>query len=315
MTQQAIRRALISVYDKTGLDELGRGLAEAGVEIVSTGSTAAPIAAAGVPVTAGRGRHRLPRVPDGRVKTLHPKVHAGLLADLRQARAPGAARRARHRAVRPGGGQPLPVHRDRRVRRVARGVHRADRHRRSGDGAGRGEEPRQRRGGRRTRPYDDVAGRAWRPAASPWSSAGGWRRRRSCTRRPTTWRSRPGCGSVLTDEPSDGTGVPELDRRSTWDQRQRCCATARTRTSAPRSTGQRAPAAGLAEARAAARQGDVLQQLRRRRRRPRGPPTTSTEPASRSSSTPTRAASRSATTSPRRTARRTPATRCRRSAG
>ncbi len=54
LTKLAIRRALISVYDKTGLDELARGLHEAGVEIVSTGTTAARIAAAGVPVTASR---------------------------------------------------------------------------------------------------------------------------------------------------------------------------------------------------------------------------------------------------------------------
>ncbi|MFD7131255.1 bifunctional phosphoribosylaminoimidazolecarboxamide formyltransferase/IMP cyclohydrolase [Streptomyces sp. NPDC059894] len=82
-TQRAIRRALVSVYDKTGLEELARGLHEAGVELVSTGSTAARIAAAGVPVTKVEELTGFPECLDGRVKTLHPKVHAGILADLR----------------------------------------------------------------------------------------------------------------------------------------------------------------------------------------------------------------------------------------
>ncbi|MFE9597783.1 bifunctional phosphoribosylaminoimidazolecarboxamide formyltransferase/IMP cyclohydrolase [Streptomyces hokutonensis] len=81
--KRAIRRALVSVYDKTGLEELARGLHEAGVELVSTGSTAARIAAAGVPVTKVEELTGFPECLDGRVKTLHPKVHAGILADLR----------------------------------------------------------------------------------------------------------------------------------------------------------------------------------------------------------------------------------------
>ncbi|WP_116246018.1 bifunctional phosphoribosylaminoimidazolecarboxamide formyltransferase/IMP cyclohydrolase [Nocardiopsis sp. FIRDI 009] len=81
MTQQAIRRALISVYDKTGLEELGTGLAEAGVEIVSTGSTAARLRDAGVPVIPVDDVTGFPEIMEGRVKTLHPNVHAGLLAD------------------------------------------------------------------------------------------------------------------------------------------------------------------------------------------------------------------------------------------
>jgi len=82
-TTRVIRRALISVYDKTGLDELARGLAESGVEIVSTGSTAARIEAAGVSVTAVSDITGFPEFLGGRVKTLHPRVHAGLLADVR----------------------------------------------------------------------------------------------------------------------------------------------------------------------------------------------------------------------------------------
>ncbi|MFD9909501.1 bifunctional phosphoribosylaminoimidazolecarboxamide formyltransferase/IMP cyclohydrolase [Streptomyces sp. NPDC059063] len=81
--KRAIRRALVSVYDKTGLEELARGLHEAGVELVSTGSTAARIAAAGVPVTKVEELTGFPECLDGRVKTLHPRVHAGILADLR----------------------------------------------------------------------------------------------------------------------------------------------------------------------------------------------------------------------------------------
>lgn len=79
-----IRRALISVYDKTGLEELARALADAGVEIVSTGSTAARIAAAGVAVTPVDQVTGFPECLEGRVKTLHPHVHAGILADLRK---------------------------------------------------------------------------------------------------------------------------------------------------------------------------------------------------------------------------------------
>lgn len=81
--QRVIRRALVSVYDKTGLEELARGLHEAGVQIVSTGSTASRIADAGVPVTKVEELTGFPECLDGRVKTLHPKVHAGILADLR----------------------------------------------------------------------------------------------------------------------------------------------------------------------------------------------------------------------------------------
>lgn len=82
--RRPIRRALVSVYDKTGLVELAQALHSAGVEIVSTGSTAGTIAAAGVPVTPVETVTGFPEVLDGRVKTLHPKVHAGLLADLRK---------------------------------------------------------------------------------------------------------------------------------------------------------------------------------------------------------------------------------------
>lgn len=79
-----IRRALVSVYDKSGLVELATVLNDAGVEIVSTGSTAARISEAGIPVTQVSELTGFPECLDGRVKTLHPLVHGGILADLRE---------------------------------------------------------------------------------------------------------------------------------------------------------------------------------------------------------------------------------------
>jgi len=81
--QVPVRRALVSVSDKTGLLPLAEALAGAGVEIVSTGSTAARIREAGFAVTDVSSVTGFPESLDGRVKTLHPSVHAGLLADLR----------------------------------------------------------------------------------------------------------------------------------------------------------------------------------------------------------------------------------------
>lgn len=83
-SQHKIRRALISVYDKTGLAELAQSLHENSVEIISTGSTAATIAAAGIPVTAVDSLTGFPECLEGRVKTLHPRIHAGILADTRK---------------------------------------------------------------------------------------------------------------------------------------------------------------------------------------------------------------------------------------
>ena len=81
-TSKKIRRALISVYDKTGIVEFARALHdEFGVEIISTGGTAATLKEAGVPVTMVEDVTGFPEMMDGRVKTLHPKIHAGILAD------------------------------------------------------------------------------------------------------------------------------------------------------------------------------------------------------------------------------------------
>ena len=89
-----IRRALVSVYDKTGLEDLVRGLHEADVELVSTGGSAKLIADLGLPVTKVEDLTGFPECLDGRVKTLHPKVHAGILADRRLPDARGPARGA-----------------------------------------------------------------------------------------------------------------------------------------------------------------------------------------------------------------------------
>jgi phosphoribosylaminoimidazolecarboxamide formyltransferase / IMP cyclohydrolase len=84
MSRRPIKRALVSVYDKSGLEELGQALSDAGVDVVSTGSTAARLRDAGIAVTAVEELTGFPECLDGRVKTLHPKVHAGILADLRK---------------------------------------------------------------------------------------------------------------------------------------------------------------------------------------------------------------------------------------
>jgi phosphoribosylaminoimidazolecarboxamide formyltransferase / IMP cyclohydrolase len=81
----APRRALLSVSDKSGLTELGRGLVDCGFELVSTGGTARALRETGLPVTDVAAVTGAPEMLDGRVKTLHPRVHAGILADRRLA--------------------------------------------------------------------------------------------------------------------------------------------------------------------------------------------------------------------------------------
>ena len=81
MTKKKITRALVSVYDKTGLVELGKSLDSAGVEILSTGSTAATLRDAGVKVIDVSTYTGFPEIMGGRVKTLHPRIHSGILAD------------------------------------------------------------------------------------------------------------------------------------------------------------------------------------------------------------------------------------------
>jgi phosphoribosylaminoimidazolecarboxamide formyltransferase / IMP cyclohydrolase len=76
-----VRRALIAVFDKDGVVDLARGLSALGIELVSSGGTAATIAAAGIDVTPVEAVTGFPEMLDGRVKTLHPRIHAGILAD------------------------------------------------------------------------------------------------------------------------------------------------------------------------------------------------------------------------------------------
>jgi phosphoribosylaminoimidazolecarboxamide formyltransferase / IMP cyclohydrolase len=78
-SKRAIRRALLSVSDKTGLVELARALQQRGIELISTGGTARALAEAGLPVREVADVTGFPEIMDGRVKTLHPKVHGGLL--------------------------------------------------------------------------------------------------------------------------------------------------------------------------------------------------------------------------------------------
>jgi len=79
--RKQIRRALISVYDKNRLIEIGKALSSAGVEILSTGSTAKNLSDAGIAVTEVSAYTGFPEIMGGRVKTLHPRVHGGILAD------------------------------------------------------------------------------------------------------------------------------------------------------------------------------------------------------------------------------------------
>ena len=79
MTEPVIRRALISVSDKTGLIDFARFLADSGVQLLSTGGSAKAIRDAGIPVTEVSDHTGFPEMLDGRVKTLHPKIHGGLL--------------------------------------------------------------------------------------------------------------------------------------------------------------------------------------------------------------------------------------------
>ena len=137
-----IGRALISVSDKTGLLDLARALAAHGVELISTGGTSGMLRAAGLTVRDVAEVTGFPEMMDGRVKTLHPNVHGGLLAlrdDDEHLRGDG---RARHRADRPAGREPLPVRGDGGAKGADHAdLHREYRHRRPGDDPRGGEEP------------------------------------------------------------------------------------------------------------------------------------------------------------------------------
>ena len=158
-----MRRALISVSDKTGVAEFAAGLAELGVEIISTGGTASVLREAGLEVTDVAELTGFPEILDGRVKTLHPRLHAALLAVRDNPEHSATLRERGDRADRPGLRQPLPVRADRRRRRRARGGgDREHRHRRSDDDPRRGEEPPVRGGGGRARRATTRCSTSWR---------------------------------------------------------------------------------------------------------------------------------------------------------
>ncbi len=110
-----VRRALLSVSDKTGLPELARALVARHIELLSTGGTARLLAEAGIPVIEVAAHTGFPEIMDGRVKTLHPKIHGGLLGR----RGTDDAVMAAHgiAADRPADREPLPLRRDHRAPR------------------------------------------------------------------------------------------------------------------------------------------------------------------------------------------------------
>jgi phosphoribosylaminoimidazolecarboxamide formyltransferase/IMP cyclohydrolase len=239
-----VRRALVSVFDKTGLEDLVRGLADAGVELVSTGGSAALIAGLGLPVTKVEELTGFPECLEGRVKTLHPRVHAGLLADTRKpdhlaqlADLGVEALRARRR-------QPLPLRRDGRLGATPEDQRREHRHRRPVDGPGRRQEPPERRGAHRPR---GSMPRRWLPSArrrvhlraAPAAGGPGVRPHRGTT--TSRWRR-----GWATPTPTPRTGPASRPSRGRRGRGPRGCATARTRTSGRRSISVACPASPTA---------------------------------------------------------------------
>ena len=196
-----VQRALLSVSDKTGVVEFARGLAALGVELVSTGGTAAALREAGLEVRAIEDFTGFPEIMGGRVKTLHPKLYAGLLA-LRDDEE-HMATAAEHEIefvdlvcvnLYPFEATAAPPRRDR-----ARGD-REHRHRRPDDDPRGGQELRVHRGrrepGQLRRGAAGAHGR--RRQAVAGHARDRWRPRRSPTRPATTARSRAGSSRSRT---------------------------------------------------------------------------------------------------------------------
>ena len=309
----AIRRALVSVYDKTGLEDLVRGLHDAGVELVSTGGSAALIEGLGIPVTKVEDLTGFPECLDGTGQDAAPEVHAGILADRRLdshvaqlaelgvepfdlvvsnlypftadrdlGRSPGRVRRAdRHRRALDGarGRQEPPVGRDRHlageVRRRARGRGGRRVHARPAPGAGRGG----------LRPHRDVRRRS--------GVVDGQRAHRHVRRRRLPGLDGRDLGqagrAAVRREPAPG-------RRAL---RRRLPAAARPRPGPSSCTARRCPTTTTSTP-----------------TRPTARPTTTAtaDRGDHQARQPVRDRGRRRRPSPRRTAGRTPATRCRRSA-
>ena len=226
-----VRRALLSVSDKTGIVDFARGLAELGVELVSTGGTAGALADAGIPHRSISDYTGFPEIMDGRVKTLHPKLYAGLLAVRDDAEHLAAAADAEVELVDLVCVNLYPFEQTVAKRGVAdaRGD-REHRHRRPDDDPRRREELRLRRAGRLARqlrrgPRRAARRRRRRSCRSPRASRS--RPRRSPTPPATTPRSRAGSPSGAT-----------TSRRCSCARSRRSptSPTARTRTSAPPTT-------------------------------------------------------------------------------
>ena len=148
MSTTQVRRALLAVYDKTGVVAFAQALRELGVQLVSSGGTAAALREAGVEVTEVADVTGFPEMLGGRVKTLHPAIHGGLLADQRDAEHLAQIAELGIEPFDLRGGQPVPVPRDGRAPARVRGHDREDRHRRARDGAREREELRVGRGDR-----------------------------------------------------------------------------------------------------------------------------------------------------------------------
>ena len=114
--RKPIRRALLSVYDKTGLVELGKVLSDSGIEILSTGSTAKTLQTAGIQVREVSSYTGFPEIMGGRVKTLHPRIHSGILADQKQLRPPQADCRTGYCSIRSCYRQSLSIRSNDRIR-------------------------------------------------------------------------------------------------------------------------------------------------------------------------------------------------------
>ena len=243
------------------------GLHEAGVALVSTGGSAALIEGLGLPVTKVEELTGFPECLDGRVKTLHPKVHAGILADRRL---DSHVQQLAELGIEPFDlvvSNLYPFRQTVASGASARRVRRADRHRRPVDGPRGGQEPplgRDRHLARRGTPT--CSPRSPR-AASRWPSGSGWPPRRSPHTATYDVAVANWMGNVLTDT-SDGT-ASRRGRRDVGEGRR----AALRREPAPAGGALRRRLGGRPRRRrAAARQGDVLQQLRRHRRGPAGGP-------------------------------------------
>ena len=174
MNSPKIERALVSVSDKTGLVEFAQGLVAAGVEIFASGGSRRHLEEAGIPVREVAAYTGFPEMMDGRIKTLHPKIHGGILCRRDRPGRHGRHRRARHRAVRAGGREPVSVRADgRQGRRDGRRGDREDRHRRADADPRGGEEPRVRDGRLRAGAVSADSGSRFRRAARRRPSCGG----------------------------------------------------------------------------------------------------------------------------------------------